>query len=467
MKKIITTVGTSLFTNYISEDVNLLMEVETNKKSKASKEVKSAIKKLEKRSANEYKDEQLLPHIKKIKEEISKKWLKGFGKKDGEWEKTDEEQLNFFASAEITSLKKIVGEKIMGNVEVIFICSDTILSVLAAEILEENLPLFIKEIKNIKLITIEKLTVADINDFKEGLLNLVDIIDDITKKRTKNEKSEILLNISGGYKVLIPYLTILSMILKIDIYYIFEDSDELIKVPALPIGFDEFFLENIYFDLQSNSFNDTLKIQKLINWGLVEKYKQKKFKLTALGNFLKKYYKERTVYAKNVFGYVMEYKFLEYFYNTPLKIGGKLLKKIEKGVYINKKEIDIKMYNNDGGEKVYCFVEIKSIYSFAYNEVHVVDGVVNRIEKIKTNYPSNKFEYRYYLYHTERELNAKIWEKVMTNIKTIRQKLQTEIIRFYDVVVPKETSDDFVYENEYQQYVSGKIDESNIKIIGE
>ena len=49
---------------------------------------------------------------------------------------------------------------------------------------------------------------------------------------------DILFNISGGYKATIPYLTMLAQINGADIYCIFEDTEELITIPPVPITID-------------------------------------------------------------------------------------------------------------------------------------------------------------------------------------------------------------------------------------
>jgi hypothetical protein len=45
----------------------------------------------------------------------------------------------------------------------------------------------------------------------------------------------VIINITGGYKATVPYLTILGQVNKCPIYYIFEDTDATIKIPYVPI----------------------------------------------------------------------------------------------------------------------------------------------------------------------------------------------------------------------------------------
>lgn len=41
---------------------------------------------------------------------------------------------------------------------------------------------------------------------------------------------------TGGYKAIIPYMTIAAILYKIPIYYIYEESEELLELPAPPLG---------------------------------------------------------------------------------------------------------------------------------------------------------------------------------------------------------------------------------------
>lgn len=67
---------------------------------------------------------------------------------------------------------------------------------------------------------------------KEGLVDLINKIYRITQDFSQPS----ILNITGGYKAIIPYLTILGQVNEIPTYYIFEDTEELIKIPQAPLG---------------------------------------------------------------------------------------------------------------------------------------------------------------------------------------------------------------------------------------
>lgn len=78
---------------------------------------------------------------------------------------------------------------------------------------------------------------------KEGMRNLLTAISEIISeyKNTYN----IFLNVTGGYKGTVPYLTLLGMCLEdIEVIYLFEESKENITLPKMPVAFDLFTWRN-------------------------------------------------------------------------------------------------------------------------------------------------------------------------------------------------------------------------------
>ncbi len=222
MKKIITTVGTSLFTNAINSNVHI---------DENYNEIKD-------RGIDEW-DYYQNNRLKELKEDVIKS---DFFK-------------NQKASAEIQSILKIV-EEIKENVTVYLIATATISSRLAAEIikefnfLEHQSNYTIEVSFNPKTDVILGLQVKDRKKFeREGLVNLLNRIFFISEGYWEN----IRFNITGGYKALIPYMTILSQINQVSSYYIFEDSAdtdfslELMEIPQLPLKLDEAIFEK-YFE---------------------------------------------------------------------------------------------------------------------------------------------------------------------------------------------------------------------------
>jgi len=67
-----------------------------------------------------------------------------------------------------------------------------------------------------------------------GLRNLVDIlIDEIAKAQHKQQ--EVIINATGGFKAEIAYTTMVGMIFQVPVKYIYQDFQQPITFPALPI----------------------------------------------------------------------------------------------------------------------------------------------------------------------------------------------------------------------------------------
>lgn len=225
MKKIITMVGTSIFDNYFEYI--------------SDKTFKNHFEALKDRQSKDYSNE--LGKIEGIKKKTSF-WLK----------ETDVKN----ASAEIKSLIKLK-ENLQDDFEVYLFSSDTILGRLAGEILEEGLKKLSEfEDGRITLDIIGDLQVKDSKKFMNGMRNLIEK----TFKITNGYWDNTVINITGGYKATIPYLTILSQLNGCPIYYIFEDQDALIKIPSLPLSTEVINCE----DLRNNK-DIIAKLQKGID----------------------------------------------------------------------------------------------------------------------------------------------------------------------------------------------------------
>ena len=243
MKKVITTVGASLFTNYRKENRDIDVHIDA----------------IEDKAAGEY--QAYTDRIDRIKSSIAD-YLK-----DGHHDS---------ASAEIDSLMKI--SKMHKDITVYLLSTDTISSRIASELLKELLAS-----KGFKVNFNEKQDVISglqVNDSKafmmEGLSNLINRINGIADGYYEN----IIFNITGGYKGIIPYMTILAIVNSCDIVYKYEFTDSLLTIPQLPVIInDEIF--NKFFDLisklengiepYSNEKNNRYKdFEELEGAGLVE-----------------------------------------------------------------------------------------------------------------------------------------------------------------------------------------------------
>jgi putative CRISPR-associated protein (TIGR02619 family) len=216
MKKVTTMVGTSLFENYLEENSNYTNFKNAYNYFKNNKSKAIDLDKESNRKGN-------------IERSLEKNYFKN----------------NQNASAEIKSLIKLK-EELKEELEIYLLYSETALSRLAAEILYKVFSEYqpydeLKDCEVKKPKKIKGLQVWDRREFNEGLENLINEIDKISN----GYYDYIIINITGGYKVTIPYLTIFAQVNNCPIYYIFEDTEELIEITPTPMD---------------------------INWGLLEKY---------------------------------------------------------------------------------------------------------------------------------------------------------------------------------------------------
>ncbi|HNB99155.1 MAG TPA: hypothetical protein PLS71_12995, partial [Leptospiraceae bacterium] len=235
MKKIITTVGTSIITNCLQEDDSFISILGSVKDS----------------FSDEWDSQK--SNIEIIRKKVTS-WANIKGEK---------------ASAEIQSILKIK-EELNEEVEVYLISTDTVSSRLSAEIIKNFFYEFnanITVIFNFKEDVIKGLQVINKSKFeKEGLVELIKRIEEITE----NNWEDSVFNITGGYKALIPFSTIFCQFNRIRAYYLFQEDEkskekfELISFPVIPINLDY------------NFFEKNINNLKLLNKGVDNFYELKK-----------------------------------------------------------------------------------------------------------------------------------------------------------------------------------------------
>ncbi|MCM8771968.1 MAG: putative CRISPR-associated protein [Candidatus Omnitrophica bacterium] len=223
MKKIITMVGASIFENYFEKNDD--------------KTIKNYYDVLKEKREKDWDNEKAR---REGVEKAVRRWIQC------EYDKKD-------VSAEIKSLLKLQ-EELKEDFEIYFLCSDTIVSRLVGEIIKDILPDTIKSL-NIQLKVISGLQIWDRKEFNAGMSNLIREIYNIAGGYWDN----VIINITGGYKATIPYLTILAQINRCPIYYIFEETDALIKIPIIPIDIKWSIFENnekFFFELEKNQIKE-------------------------------------------------------------------------------------------------------------------------------------------------------------------------------------------------------------------
>lgn len=177
-------------------------------------------------------------------------------------------------SAEISSLLKIAEANQNDTFEVHLLSTDTLESAVCAWVIKqwfcEN-----KKIGNHTQFTaihfdfteehiVENLRVTNQKDYEQGFMTLIEAIDNL-----KAKKGDIL-NITGGYKALIPILTLYGQLREMPLKYLYNESElknaVLVTVGNLPIGFDWAVIEALK-PFVAQHFLDKPEMQKFgKNW---------------------------------------------------------------------------------------------------------------------------------------------------------------------------------------------------------
>lgn len=278
MIKIITTVGTSLLSNYSKDKFKEFKNEcfhpdlfdHSNNNSNTKNGVSSDIEKTEK---------VLLEHVKK---------------KGGS------------ACAELSSIQKIDPK---GKAEIYLLCTETVTSYMCGRVLEKYLTE--EERRNTILEYIPNLQVTNAKEFQDkGFLNLIASVKQICDA---GKDHTIYFNISGGYKALIPAMTLLAQLEHVSLCYLFEESDELIEIGNLPMSFDweviEEFVVFLHHDNKRNSLEDeNMILSEMRDLKLIKRDSRE---LTFVGQLLREYSKNASPFTKTIFGYFIEHKIYE------------------------------------------------------------------------------------------------------------------------------------------------------------
>lgn len=349
--KVITPVGTSLFTNYI----------------KTSDAINTDYDRIKDKTALKWPE--YSAYIERIREKV-KTWAR---------KKLNRTPQEIDASAEITSLVKIL-EEANEDLEVYLIATDTIISQLAAEILQTVLPLIKRNGHTISVIfdlvhadaaerdVIEGLQVTDDKRFQDiGLTNLFTRIKKITNDFKDSDST--ILNITGGFKGVIPYLTMIGQVYRIPQCYIFEpEADEheknLLHIPQFPFQLDwgiaERYLPYLLRVEEFIGYDEIIK-QELQQLGLIGIKSSGKPFATAIGKIYKEFIENYLPSSPNVFGHYVEYKVLEYYLKFPYQG----YRPVQRHIYwpTDQNELDIVMGNYHDSSKDFIVMEVKTYVS--------------------------------------------------------------------------------------------------------
>lgn len=144
------------------------------------------------------------------------------------------------SSAEIKSLVKLGVDK--DDVVYLF-ATETIDGNLCAEVIKE----YIEEEFGCKakIEEVKGLQVKDSELFRKvGIKNYIDGVNRLANPDLR-EDYRLVLNTTGGFKATVPYTTLLGMLFQIPVFYIFEDTQNLIELPPLPLEYDFAIIEEL------------------------------------------------------------------------------------------------------------------------------------------------------------------------------------------------------------------------------
>ncbi len=198
-------------------------------------------------------------------------------------------------SAETHSLAKL---KVSESDEVVLLHSETLDGQLCAEavkeVLENELGL------RPRLVKIEGLQVNNGERFRKvGIQKLFEVLTEETKGWLENPEQKAILNATGGFKSVVPYVTLFGLLHRLEVVYIFEWSSELLRLPPVPVNFDYERLaqaENALRRLQQEGVMSKERFFELIlgisytdrSWyeSLLEEDEQRYVTLSAFGSLL-------------------------------------------------------------------------------------------------------------------------------------------------------------------------------------
>ncbi|MEE4356570.1 MAG: hypothetical protein V2I97_08870 [Desulfococcaceae bacterium] len=202
--------------------------------------------------------------------------------------------------AEEKSILKVVQEKELNifDCHFHFICTATLDCIFCASYLGHEV---FKEGK-ITCYLPQGLGKADDDRFvTEGVPALLSEMVGILNEAEKKDGDEVIIIPTGGYKAIIPYLTIAGILYKRPIYYIYEDSEKPLNLPAPPLGVNttEFrsalvLLENIVDSDEAEAKPYLAELDEGFQ-KLTYKDGNGKYRYTAFGERLKKMFHDQPV----------------------------------------------------------------------------------------------------------------------------------------------------------------------------
>lgn len=439
MKRIITTVGTSIFENYLDQHDDIKTHYAT----------------LKDRPAAEWDGQ--TSRIELIRTTVSA-WANGNDK----------------ASAEITSIRKILTER-PGETNVHLLATDTILSRLAAEIIKTVLVTG----DGIKCGNPKVLAGLQVGDYKkfseEGFTSLFVAVKDIA---AASENDECILNISGGYKAIIPQLTILGQLCDIPLCYIYESGEDLIWTNRVPVHFDWSVAEQYYPSLQALSQGreaDEALFAEMREIQLVRVTAAGKKVITPFGRFFKDFIENELPIARTVLGHFIEFKVFESLVRKPYKdASDAVYAQVEHSIKVRHngqhREIDLLLTDTSSNQVI--VVECKSYYCFfgAASIAKVTAQTLSQLEILSGSGNLPK-EYHILIYKTNDASGVDALKAIKKSLKDIASKIietyPQVLVIFRYANVDMQIKDDRErrwFSNPYEKFMQNRLNIATINL---
>lgn len=141
------------------------------------------------------------------------------------------------ASAELNSLNRL---RLGANDGVILLATDTADGRTCAQAVESVLTgSFGLSQDKVKVVRVPGMQVRDADKLrKTGLPALIERVIAFVEDPQLRYGGEIVLNPTGGFKGVVPFITVIGMLFGLRSVYIFEHAESLISLPPLPVSFD-------------------------------------------------------------------------------------------------------------------------------------------------------------------------------------------------------------------------------------
>lgn len=324
MKLIITTVGTSIFTNYKTDEVKAKLGRDYAPINVPYERTNLLGDKSEVPAAGIYEDT-YKPYINSLKEIIKDFWFEypAIG------------QPNEKLSSEISSILNIVRHE-TEPIKIHLVASDTLQSVLAAELIAEWIKTYKNRYPKLGMVVFERqstifneqkdsnyvvkdLRVRSQSDYQAGFMNLIALLNKI------QQPNKTVLNITGGYKGVVPVLTLFGQIKNIPLNYLFREETDAtqkanIVIGNLPINFDFSYIEGYMECLVNDKIlsgevegNNAGKLKKMYELGLLNN-EAAPTGLSIVGELIKAELESAELpFLKTTLGYLVEHKLFEYY----------------------------------------------------------------------------------------------------------------------------------------------------------